>query len=58
MNILANENVGGPVIEALRERGHSVVWVKETMPGARDAEVLTRAQSEQRLVVTLDKDFG
>lgn len=58
MNILANENVGGPVIETLRERGHSVVSVKETMPGARDEEVLARAQSDQRLVVTLDKDFG
>lgn len=58
MNILANENVGGPVVETLRERGHDVVWVKETMRGARDEEVLARAQSEQRLVVTLDKDFG
>lgn len=58
MRIIANENVGGPVVETLRERGHDVVWVKETMRGARDEEVLARAQSDQRLVVTLDKDFG
>ena len=58
MRIIANENVGGPVVETLRESGHDVVWVKETMRGARDEEVLARAQSERRLVVTLDKDFG
>ena len=58
MHIIANENVGGPVVETLRERGHNVVWVKETMRGARDEEVLARAQSDRRLVVTLDKDFG
>jgi predicted nuclease of predicted toxin-antitoxin system len=52
MRILADENVPGPVVTALREARHDVVWVKESMPGARDADVLARAQSETRLVVT------
>jgi len=58
MRFLANENVPGPVVMALRERGHDVFWIKESMPGAEDAIVLARAQSEHRILVTLDKDFG
>lgn len=58
MRFLANENVPGPVVAALRERGHDVFWVKESMRGAEDPIVLARAQTERRVVVTLDKDFG
>jgi len=58
VRIIANENFPGPVIRALRERGHDVTSVKETMRGASDREVLARAQGEGRLVVTFDKDFG
>lgn len=58
MRFLANENVPGPVVVALRERGQDVVWVKESMPGAEDPEVLALAQAEQRIVVTSDTDFG
>jgi hypothetical protein len=29
MRVLANENVPGPVIRALRELGHDVLWAKE-----------------------------
>src|SRR2546425_2698747 len=56
MRILANENVPGPVVAALRAAGHDVLWVKESMTGAKDHDV--HAQSEARLVVTFDKDFG
>jgi predicted nuclease of predicted toxin-antitoxin system len=58
MRILADENVPGPVVAALREAGHDVVWTRETSPGARDRDVLGTAQGEARLVVTYDKDFG
>src|SRR5439155_11165576 len=58
MRILANENVPGPVVTALRTAGHDVLWVKESMTGAKDRDVLARAHSEARLVVTFDKDFG
>ena len=43
---------------ALRERGHDVVWIKESKPGAEDPPVLALAQAEQRVVVTSDTDFG
>jgi predicted nuclease of predicted toxin-antitoxin system len=58
VRLLANENFPGPAIRELRERGHDVASVKETMRGAEDREVLARAQEEERIVVTFDKDFG
>jgi predicted nuclease of predicted toxin-antitoxin system len=58
MRLIANKNVSGTVIRTLRERGHDVLAVKESMRAASDEAVLARAQSEQRLVLTHDKDFG
>ena len=57
MRLIANENVTGTVIQELRQRGHDVLSVKESMRGADDAAILQRAELEQRLVVTHDKDF-
>jgi len=48
MRILANENVPGPVVAALRAVGHDVLWVKEAMSGATDRDVLARAEREAR----------
>jgi predicted nuclease of predicted toxin-antitoxin system len=58
MRIIANENVMATVVGELRSRGHDVLSVKESIPKAADDAVLARAQSEQRLVLTHDKDFG
>ena len=58
MRIIAKENIMATVIGELRNRGHDVLWVKETMPKAEDAAILARAQAENRLVLTHDKDFG
>jgi predicted nuclease of predicted toxin-antitoxin system len=56
--LLANENVPGAVIAALRQQGHDVAWILEDGPGSSDTVVLERAQREGRVVVTFDKDFG
>jgi predicted nuclease of predicted toxin-antitoxin system len=58
MRIIANENIMATVIRELRNRGHDVLWVKESTPGASDEAVLALAQSDQRVVLTHDKDFG
>jgi len=58
MRFLADENLPGPVVRALRELGHDVVWVKEDLGGAADDAVLARAQAEERVTVTCDPDFG
>jgi predicted nuclease of predicted toxin-antitoxin system len=58
MRFLANENVSGTLIESLRDLGHDVLSVKESLRGSPDTAILARAQAEQRIVVTHDKDFG
>jgi len=58
MRFLANENVPGEAVEALRALGHDVTWVRADAPGSPDEDVLKRASSEKRLLLTFDKDFG
>ena len=58
MRILANENFPGDAIAVLRERGHDVAWIHSDAPGSSDVEVLARAQTEDRILITFDKDFG
>ena len=58
MRILANENMPEDAVVALRDRGHNVAWVRTDAPGSSDIEVLDRAQRDERIVVTFDKDFG
>ncbi len=58
MKFLANENVAGDAVVALREKGHDVAWIRTDAPGSKDAEVLARAVAEQRILITFDKDFG
>jgi predicted nuclease of predicted toxin-antitoxin system len=58
MRLLVNENVSAGVIQALREHGHDILSAKESMRSKADEVILAQAQTEQRLVVTHDKDFG
>jgi len=53
-----DESTGIAVVEYLRSAGHDVLAVAETMPQANDPEILARAVSEGRILVTNDKDFG
>jgi len=46
------------VVEALRTHGHDVTWVGDWGRDPGDDEVLARAHSEGRVLLTLDKDFG
>jgi predicted nuclease of predicted toxin-antitoxin system len=58
VRLLVDENMPGTVIADLRQRGHDIFSVKESMRGADDPAILARAQAESRVVVTQDKDFG
>lgn len=58
MQLLANENFPLDAVEALRAVGHDVAWVHIDAPGSSDEDVLARAQAENRVLVTFDKDFG
>ena len=58
MRLLANENFPLDAVEALREYGHDVSWIREDARGSNDGQILARAQQENRILVTFDKDFG
>ena len=58
MRLLADENVEAPVIRQLRAAGHDVLSVGEALPSIADEDVLAWAAQENRLLLTIDKDFG
>ncbi len=58
MRVLADESCDFAVVRALRRAGHDVTAVVEALPGAPDDEVIRLALSEQRVLITEDKDFG
>jgi len=55
---LANENIPAKAIETARKAGQDVSWITEIDPGATDESVVHRSVSEDRVLVTFDKDFG
>ena len=58
MRFLADENVSRFVIESLRNSGHDIVSIAETKSGAPDRDVLASADTDARILVTEDRDFG
>jgi len=58
MRFLADENFPLEAVEALRAGLFDVSWIREICPGTSDANVLSLAAGENRLLLTLDKDFG
>jgi predicted nuclease of predicted toxin-antitoxin system len=58
MRFLANENFPGAAVTALQAAGHDVVWVRIAAPGTTDPDVLAWAARDERMLLTLDKDFG
>ena len=57
MRILADENFPGPIVDFLRRAGNDVLWVKTNCATLKDPELLNLAESEARIMLTLDKDF-
>jgi predicted nuclease of predicted toxin-antitoxin system len=57
MRLLADENVPLQAIEAMRRTGHDVLWVRTDLPGTAYAALLDFAESHNRILLTLDKDF-
>ena len=58
MRWLVDESVDAILATDLREAGHDVTYVAEVDPRAIDRDILTRAQRENRILLTEDKDFG
>jgi len=55
---MVDESTGMAVVNYLRSLGYDVLAVAETISQAADSDVLARASSEGRILVTNDKDFG
>ena len=58
MKLLVDVGVGKMVEEWLQTQGHDILAVRDLDPRLPDSEILARAVREQRLVITMDKDFG
>ncbi|MBI4615972.1 MAG: DUF5615 family PIN-like protein [Planctomycetes bacterium] len=58
MKVLVDVGVGKAVETWLAAQGHDVLPLRNVDPRLPDAEVLSRALREGRLVMTMDKDFG
>jgi predicted nuclease of predicted toxin-antitoxin system len=56
--MLLDSCVSGVVRDALIEDGHDVEWAGDWPRDPGDEEILARAHAEERVLVTLDKDFG
>ena len=58
MQFLADECVESQVVGALRNEGHSVLYMIEIERSISDEEVILRANAENAILITGDKDFG
>ena len=58
MKILLDACVWGGARKELEEVGHDVVWAGDWSEDPGDDAILALAHSENRILVTLDKDFG
>lgn len=58
MKFIADENLGVEVPKFLRSLGIDIISVVEVAPAKPDPDILSLANNQQRILVTLDKDFG
>ena len=58
MKFLADESFDFPFIAAMRNSGYDVTAIVESTSGIEDEEVLKISNTENRILLTCDKDFG
>jgi predicted nuclease of predicted toxin-antitoxin system len=58
MKLLLDTCVWGGAKKILAASGHDVIWTGDWSEDPGDEEILAKAYSEGRILVTLDKDFG
>ena len=58
MKFLVDACVGHRLAEWLRQQGHDVAETRERGPDPGDHAILEWAAAEERVLVTMDKDFG
>ena len=58
MRFLVDECTGPAVAQWLRQQNHDVISVFDEIRGADDKEVIQKANEQNRILITNDKDFG
>jgi len=58
MRFLVDECTGKKLAKLLEKESHDVLFVGDVMPSASDDEVIRRAEKENRILITDDRDFG
>jgi len=58
MKLLLDSCVWGGALRPLREAGHDAVCISDWERDPGDRQILEAAHEQQRILVTLDKDFG
>jgi predicted nuclease of predicted toxin-antitoxin system len=58
MILIADEGVDQQIVEWLRNTGYIVFYVAELEPGIDDDVILDKANANNALLITADKDFG
>jgi len=58
VRLLLDTCVSGVARNFLKSAGHDVVWSAEWDSDPGDDQILLRAHREERILVTIDKDFG
>lgn len=58
MRVLLDTCISVEAVRQLREAGHDSIWAGEWRPDPGDEAILRAAHEQQRVLVTLDKDFG
>lgn len=58
MRVLLDSCVSGTFLPPLKAAGHDVLWTGSWPKDPGDEEILAFANREERVLITLDKDFG
>lgn len=58
MKLLLDTCIWGGTVKTLNECGYDVIWSGDWQVDPGDNEILAYAYQQQRILITLDKDFG
>jgi predicted nuclease of predicted toxin-antitoxin system len=58
MKVLRDTCVWGGAKAEMQANGHDVLWTGDLAVDPGDEEILAQAHRENRILITLDKDFG
>jgi predicted nuclease of predicted toxin-antitoxin system len=58
VKLLANENFPKASVLLLRSLGYNITSIGEDNPSISDRAVMEIAESEQRIILTFDRDYG